>query len=112
MSAGRCQGKTSKWLILAIAVVVTPLVLVGLISATRSPEEKLRSEAKSECKKDVPSILRAPATANFPGMSEFKVTVAGDNYMVESYVDAQNAYGANLRSDFYCLYTLDRSTNT
>lgn len=45
--------------------------------------------------------LRAPSTADFPWYSEFKVRSEGDNvFTISSYVDAQNGFGAMIRSDF------------
>ncbi len=46
--------------------------------------------------------LRAPATADFPSWpSEYRVQAIGDcKYQVESYVDAQNGFGALIRSNY------------
>ena len=54
--------------------------------------------ARSEVKKR----LKAPSTAKFPFESYKNVTKRYENqiYVVESYVDAQNAFGAMIRSNY------------
>lgn len=54
------------------------------------------------CKDFVKARLRAPASADFPFM-DFESKVIGTNeYSVRSYVDAQNAFGAQLRQNWSC----------
>lgn len=55
--------------------------------------------------------LRAPATASFPWYDKAFVSKAGScSYDVMGYVDAQNGFGANIRSTFTVTVTYDRST--
>jgi hypothetical protein len=52
----------------------------------------------------VSSKLKAPATAKFPTFSNDFVTFLGDNrYRISAYVDAQNSYGATIRTHFSCV---------
>lgn len=47
--------------------------------------------------------LKAPATAEFPWYDESMVTPLGkEKYIVRSYVDAQNAFGALIRNNYTC----------
>jgi hypothetical protein len=48
--------------------------------------------------------LKAPATASFPWF-DYKVYETSDGYIVSSYVDAQNGFGANVRTQWYCKLT-------
>lgn len=52
--------------------------------------------------------LRAPATADFPSWpDEYRVRVIGDcKYQVQSYVDAQNGFGALIRSNYSAVMQL------
>jgi hypothetical protein len=51
-----------------------------------------------------PHQLRAPASADFPFASMNSVRSAGANrWLLASYVDAQNAFGATIRTQFRCL---------
>ena len=56
-------------------------------------------------KEFVKKQLKAPATAKFPwGVSDQAVTYLGDNrYHVKSYVDAQNTFGALIRTHYTCI---------
>jgi hypothetical protein len=49
--------------------------------------------------------LKAPASAEFPSMSDeqVKVSKSGEaKYLVSGYVDAQNSFGAKLRTRWMC----------
>ena len=51
----------------------------------------------------VSARLKAPATADFPSIASGDPTVlpiAGCKFIVSSYVDSQNSFGANVRSRF------------
>lgn len=45
--------------------------------------------------------LKSPATADFPRYSKSRVTrTVGQTYRVSSYVDSENGFGANIRTNF------------
>jgi hypothetical protein len=45
--------------------------------------------------------LRSPATADFASYNKSTITrIYGQKYQVRSYVDAQNGFGANVRTHF------------
>lgn len=51
--------------------------------------------------------LKAPSTAKFPWYDESCVTVLDDgSYIVKSYVDAENSYGAKIRNVFSIRITI------
>jgi hypothetical protein len=55
------------------------------------------------CKRAVESSLKAPATADFSGVFDSEITDNGDGtYDVAGYVDAENGFGANIRTDWTC----------
>lgn len=57
------------------------------------------------CQDPVQNRLRAPSTAKFPTTSDSGVRSvhAGDGrYLVDGYVDAQNGFGAMLRTTWAC----------
>jgi DNA-directed RNA polymerase subunit RPC12/RpoP len=59
------------------------------------------SNAYAIARKFVTDHLKAPATATFPGVwqvDQYSATPDGDVWTVNSYVDAQNSFGANLRN--------------
>lgn len=64
------------------------------------PMTELNAEAYSASEDFVKQKLKAPATADFPG-SDGRVTYLGDStFSIVSYVDAQNSFGANIRSNY------------
>ena len=68
---------------------------------------ELNTNAAQVCKQFVEKRLRAPATAKFQNI--FDATVEGgagdqqDQRTVTSYVDAQNGFGALIRSNYVCV---------
>src|SRR4030042_1131474 len=48
--------------------------------------------------------LKAPSTADFPWYDDSFVTdLGGGRYIVSAYVDAQNSFGAQIRSNYTCV---------
>jgi len=48
--------------------------------------------------------LKAPSTADFPWYDESFVTdLGGGRFRVSAYVDAQNSFGAKIRSKYTCI---------
>jgi hypothetical protein len=58
--------------------------------------------AKVMCEQFVEERLKAPASADFSGVFDTTVTGSGNDYTVRGYVDAQNSFGAQIRSDYTC----------
>lgn len=70
-------------------------------------DEDNSGEAYGHCEIWVKERLKSPSTADFPSLFlkdiEDFVKKDGTIYTVESYVDAQNSYGATIRSNFNCV---------
>ena len=45
-------------------------------------------------------LLKAPQTAVFPPLEQFRVSEANGSYIVSGHVDSQNSYGASVRTPF------------
>jgi hypothetical protein len=57
------------------------------------------------CQEFVKDQLKAPATADFPYMTNSDVSVVSTGegrYSVAGYVDAENSFGATLRTRYRC----------
>jgi hypothetical protein len=54
------------------------------------------------CQNQVDKQLKAPATAGYPLTTEFTITNAGGTYSMDAWVDAENSFGANVRTLFHC----------
>lgn len=59
-----------------------------------------RDDAWYEAMVQVKSHLKSPSTAKFCSITSATITRDGNTWTVKGYVDAQNSYGATLRSDF------------
>jgi len=71
---------------------------------TATPGQDKATMATVQCRNYMRATLRSPSTADFPGMFSGSVSSAlGNNrYLLREYVDAQNAYGATIRSNYEC----------
>lgn len=63
------------------------------------------------CAQDrVTNLLKSPSTADFPsGCDRFVTDLGGNRYTVTSYVDAENGFGAMIRSNYTCDVTVTSS---
>lgn len=59
-----------------------------------------RFNLEDQCEEFVKSILQSPSTAKFPSDSEWNIYDNINGTIVQAYVDAQNGFGAELRSEF------------
>ena len=73
-------------------------------------DENYRSVIISNVKYEVKKQLKSPKSADFPwNDAEYKITYKGKSndglyeYTVESYVDAENSFGAEIRSEYTCV---------
>jgi len=57
-------------------------------------------EAYIDAQAVVKQHLLTPSTADFPSSSKASIHRDGDNFRISSYVDYENAFGANIRSDW------------
>lgn len=62
------------------------------------------------CQEKVKDILKSPSTAKFPNILNWGFRREKNIVTISSYVDAQNGFGAEIRSTFQ--FTIDTSTNT
>lgn len=81
-------------------LIVLGILWVGGRSGERSPDHS--SMAGVMCEKFVKDRLRAPSTAKFPLLSDAIDSLGSGRYRVRSHVDAQNGFGATIRSEYVC----------
>lgn len=55
-----------------------------------------------QCRDFVKARLKAPATADFSSLSGSATSAGNNKYVVHAYVDAQNGFGANIRTTYTC----------
>lgn len=81
-------------------------------SKTETIEDKYghdRFDAIVIAKKIVSNNLKSPSTAKFCKNSEYTVKCSGSSWTISGYVDAQNGFGATLRSKFTVGFTFSSS---
>lgn len=61
------------------------------------------SMAHIQCKEFVKDRLKAPSSAEFTFLDFSASKLADSQYVIRSYVDAQNAFGAKLRNNYTCV---------
>lgn len=102
-----------------LIVLVSVLVLVGvfaIIAAVAPRKDKhvdpvtgdASADAETMCQSFVRKQLKAPATAKFPKADSTKKD--GATYTVAGGVDAENSFGALVRTPFTCVVHADGGT--
>jgi hypothetical protein len=92
-----------------IAVVfVLIMIIVGRNRPTPEQEAARQSErdgytAAYQCQNAVRARLKAPAGAEFQDVAEAAISPRAGGFKIVSYVDAQNSFGAKLRTPYTCL---------
>ena len=69
-----------------------------------APNEAARKmSVASGCEQAITERLRSPRSARFPrNMSDAATRQTDGSYTLQSYVDAQNGFGAEIRTNFIC----------
>jgi len=95
-----------------ILLVVGAVLLLGALIANRSAETAGDSTTNNGtmayvmCQDRVKESLKAPSTAEFSGITETQIAPQGNRkYAVIGWVDAQNSFGAKLRTKYICKAT-------
>ena len=92
--------------IAVLSVVVAVVAVFTVIDEVDSQQHGSNSAAYYACTDYVRDRLKAPATADFPPYNG-GVSRSGDTYRVNGYVDSENSFGANLRTNFTCSVSYD-----
>jgi hypothetical protein len=113
-AASRAQRKwlRSPWFWIGVGLVAMVLVTaVGVVIEDRTPvtqgtsteaTDQLRRDAYTECKVAVLGYLKSPSSADFPWYEPSFVTDLRPTYNVNAYVDAENSFGASIRTPWSC----------
>lgn len=80
----------------------------NVAARAREARESKKPEAWTYCQQQVKDSLKSPSTADFPWRIEVHANEQ-DVFTVDSYVDAQNGFGAQIRARYFC--QLKRQSN-
>lgn len=77
------------------------------IAEKQKDSNELRGKDRSDmafiqCKHLVSERLKSPSTADFPFLDRDAWRFSDQTYVIKSYVDAQNSFGAMMRNNWYC----------
>lgn len=92
-----------------VAVIVGAVWLAGsaVLASDSEPQDEASGPTEdgaiSVCHQAVEAKLKAPATAEFGG--ETASTGTGEDWAVTGWVDAENGFGALIRTDWKCFTT-------
>jgi hypothetical protein len=115
---------------IVIAIAVAGMIFMGVVTAifgdsssrpssarrtqpAKQSDEQLRASLCEQAKDAVRDRLKAPSTADFPGCvfgaNEYEIRRSADGKQasVIGHVDAQNAFGAKLRTKFVVMFKAD-----
>ena len=109
--------KKSKSNLILYAVLLGVLLVVAFICNKSVLGNKETSDfpddARYACREYVKQSLKSPSTADFASKSEESLTVlSGDRVKVQSYVDAKNSFGAEIRTYYTCEALFNSSKKT
>jgi hypothetical protein len=107
-------------LIISLAVVTCLIAYSNYLDGKETPETRKAKNCRPEnitahtmAERYVEDRLKAPSTAKFPRYAGSQVSYIGNcEFVVKSYVDAQNSFGAMLRSDYYVRLKYDPNSNS
>jgi hypothetical protein len=97
--------KRNPWVMGCLAVLLAMVVgVTGCVVWVYSADDEGDAvEAWTMCQGFVEDRLVAPATAEYPfDFRPYVEDLGGGRFVVAAYVDAENEFGAQLRSDFRC----------
>lgn len=83
-----------------IGIVVVATVLFSMLGGSEEDDNKVG--AIVVCEQFVEQRLRSPGSADFQTANSDRVRVSGDTFVYSAFVDSQNGFGAELRTDFIC----------
>lgn len=84
-------------------VVVGVLVIVGIfVFSPKDPANAYSAQSIQACRDAVRADLKAPSTADFSSEQADKTSDDPVTYRVTGSVDADNSYGAHIRSSYTC----------
>lgn len=68
------------------------------------------SDLQISCQKAIKEVLKSPSTAKFPNITKWKFGKKDGEIIIQGYVDAQNTFGAEIRSEFQFILSADDYT--
>jgi hypothetical protein len=87
---------------IAAAAIIIGLVWMCASNTSTTKSGNYSSLAFIQCQAFVLDRLKSPSTADFPFADYTSWKSPADKYIIKSYVDSQNGFGAMTRSHWHC----------
>jgi len=99
-------------ILIIAAVLISAIFLIGLFNndSTDNVNTPNKFLAYEYAEQFVKKGLKSPSTAKFPSYSEKEgqiTDLGGGEYRINSWVDSQNSFGAEIRTSFSCKIKFD-----
>lgn len=100
-----------------IAIALLVGIIIAIVFAPKPKDEPKHNfmdvyDAKRQSENFVKNRLKSPSTAKFDDPCESCVVKQDDGtWVVNSYVDAQNSFGAMIRENYICKMSYDPNTD-
>lgn len=100
------EHKTAKDYLVLIVILIGIFAMYYFGNSSETPKQKPTHSAVAAftvCQQYVQQSLKAPGSAKWPGgYSDYTQHLGGGRYRVTAWVDAQNTFGALVRTNFKC----------
>ncbi|HAK63410.1 MAG TPA: hypothetical protein DCO82_09255 [Alphaproteobacteria bacterium] len=114
-NTGESLEKPRPGLLIAVCIVLFLGLIIMVGFPDKTPQEK-QQEACNDARHAywvaqdlIAERLKSPKTADFPTFSHVKATPLGDcRHLIKGYVDAQNGFGALIRTRYTVTMAFDR----
>lgn len=94
--------KSTIFWIVALPTMLVVQAMMNDKSGSSTRVEDDSTMAGVHCQAFVKQQLTNPSQADFPFLDQRSTKVADGHYIIESYVDAKNAFGGQVRSNYFC----------
>ena len=103
----KAKKKSHLWvfLLLALFLVCVAIVIIAAVQGSNGGSNDINTTGMAQvtCEQAVTNGLKAPSTAKFGG--EAAIQNSPTDFSVTGYVDAQNSFGAMIRTYWTCDYS-------
>lgn len=91
--------------LLFLGFILVSCMFGGKSSSSSEPQTESDKfvNAWYACKQNAERQLKSPSTAGFPSAYEVPYTVQNGGFDITGWVDAQNSFGAEIRTNFVCV---------
>jgi len=103
----RPHDNSNAYRLLGALALIVGAAVVGMALSSDAPPAASQADGYYACQAAAQRLLKAPSTAQFPRLGDAEVRMTPstkDSYEfhIVSYVDAQNAFGAMIRTRWIC----------